>query len=110
TLKINVTLDIPGYVTQSIPTYPVSGWQNVIVHPDGTPDGTLSYENKTYNELYYEDATIKATPPTQGFVIKKSNLNSDLKTYTSALGLNTSEQNEFLAYWVPRLTKLNAPY
>ena len=60
--------------------------------------------------MYYEDATIKAQPPTQGFVIKTSDLASSLRTYTTELGLNTKEQNEFLAYWVPRLTNLGAPY
>jgi hypothetical protein len=110
TMNIDVSLDIPGFVTASIPTYPANGWQNVIVHPQGTADGTLSYNNKTYNELYYEDETTKATPPTQGFVIKSADLTSELRTYTTKLGLNTNEQNEFLNYWVPRLTQLNAPY
>jgi hypothetical protein len=110
TVKINVTLDIPGYVTESIPTYPENGWQNVIVHPEGTKDGTLLYNNKTYNELYYEDATIKATPPQEGYVIKTADLAADLRKYTAKLGLNAPEQDEFLAYWVPRLTQLKAPY
>lgn len=109
-LSINVSLDIPGVITASVPQYSANGWQNVIVHPEGTPDGTLLYNNELYNELYYEDATIKAQPPTQGFVIKTSDLASSLRTYTTELGLNTKEQNEFLAYWVPRLTNLGAPY
>jgi hypothetical protein len=110
TKSINVKLDIPGFVTASIPHYPANGWQNVTVHPEGTPDGTLLYNNQSYKELYYEDETIKAQPPTQGFVIKTSDLDSSLRTYAEKLGLNTDEQNEFLAYWVPRLTALNAPY
>jgi hypothetical protein len=110
TLSINVSLDIPGVVTASIPHYPANGWQNVTVHPAGTSDGTLLYNNKIYNELYYEDATIKTQPPTQGFVIKTSELKPSLLSYTLKLGLNSSEQNEFIAYWVPRLTSLKTPY
>ena len=110
TLSVNVLLDIPGFVTASIPTYPANGWQNVLVHPNGTPDGTLRYEDKNYNELYYEDETIKAQSPTTGFVIKTSDLTSSLRTYTTKLGLTLGEQNEFIAYWVPKLTNLNSPY
>lgn len=110
TLSINVSLDIPGFITKSIPSYPAGGWQDVIVHPTGTADGTLSYNNQTYKELYYEDATIKAQPPTQGFVIKTTDLETSLRTYTAELGLTTGEQNEFISYWVPRLTDLKAPY
>ncbi|HVA96726.1 MAG TPA: hypothetical protein VND99_03650 [Candidatus Acidoferrales bacterium] len=110
TLSISVSLDIPGVITASIPQYPAKGWQNVIVHPQGTTDGTLYYNNKSLNELYYEDATIKAQPPTEGFVIKTTDLTTSLRTYTAKLGLNANEQNEFIAYWVPRLTNLNAPY
>ncbi len=110
TLSVDVKLDIPGFVTESIPHYPANGWQNVTVHPQGTIDGTLSYQNKSYKELYYEDETSKATPPQEGFVIKTSDLKPSLREYTAKLGLNASEQAEFLNYWVPRLTDLHVPY
>ncbi len=105
-MLVNVKLTIPGTVTVSIPTYPETGWQNVLAHPDGR----LEYQGKAYSELYYETAVTKTVKPTTGIVISKQNLQTSLISLTTHLGLLPSEQKEFMEYWLPRLTKLNSPY
>lgn len=102
--SVSVKLTIPGVITTSIPQYN-NGW-NVIA----SPDGTLISNGQKYTELFYETAQTPATPPSKGWVIKTSDLKAKLTEITSALGLNRREQNEFLAYWLPRLNSLNKPY
>lgn len=103
---INVSITLQGQITASIPNYPQNGWTNILAQPDGT----LTSNGQTYHELYYESDTIKATPLQEGVFIPTSKLTPELTTLTSQLGLNSSEQSEFIAYWVPRLKGLDAPY
>ncbi|MCL6096538.1 MAG: hypothetical protein M1444_02525 [Patescibacteria group bacterium] len=105
--RVWVEVTIPGEITVSIPKYEESqGWKDVLAYPDGT----LIYQGKTYSELFYETMQERTTPPENGWVVKTSDLKGKLTEITSALGLNRREQNEFLAYWFPRLNSLNKPY
>lgn len=107
TTLVDVSLSIPGIVTVSNPLYPEGGWKNVEAHPDGS----LKYNGSTYKELYYETAlTTKSPQPTQGIFIPKDTLEEQLTTITTQLGLLPIERQEFLDYWIPRLTALNTPY
>jgi hypothetical protein len=102
---VSVTLNIPGSIVESIPTYINGGW-TVLAHPNGS----LEYLGKTYSELYYESSVNKVNPPKQGFVFAKSQAEGKLKEITTRLGLIKPEQDEFLSYWLPRINQLNAPY
>ncbi len=103
---VNVSLKIPGIITESIPTYPENGWQNVLA----SPGGTLTYQNSVYHELYYESAVGGVKAPSTGVVIPVSDLQTKLTTLTSRLGLLHKEQQEFLDYWLPKLEDLHTPY
>jgi len=102
---VNVTLNIPGSIVESIPRYVDSGW-TVLAHPNGN----LEYLGKNYPELYYESSVTKVNPPQQGFVVEKSQAKTTLIEITTKLGLIKSEQIEFLSYWLPKLDNLNSPY
>lgn len=105
--NVSVKVTVPGKITVSIPQYEAeTGWQNILAYPDGT----LIYQGKKYSELFYETLQEKATPPNNGWLVKAADLNGKLTEITSNLGLNSKEQNEFLAYWLPRLKDLNKPY
>lgn len=101
-----VSLQIPGTITVSIPEYPKNGWQDILAYPDGT----LSYQEKTYKELYYETAVKNIKAPEAGIIIPKQDLVQRLTAFTARLGLLPDEQAEFLTYWLPRLQGLRAPY
>ena len=104
--SVDVTLTIPGEIYISIPSYPQSGWKNVLAEPDGT----LTYQGKTYHELYYESKVNTNLKPAGGIIIPMSELSGKLSELTGKLGLKSSEQKEFLAYWLPKLEELQKPY
>ncbi|HVT00981.1 MAG TPA: hypothetical protein VHE53_01965 [Patescibacteria group bacterium] len=103
--KVNVKVTIPGKITVSIPEYK-NEWENVLADPDGK----LSYQGKTYPYLFYETMQDKANSPTYGAFVLKKDLRNELIKITSALGLNKSEQKDFLSYWIPRLNEVNKKY
>ncbi|HSW47981.1 MAG TPA: hypothetical protein VLG67_02770 [Candidatus Saccharimonadales bacterium] len=103
---VDVAVKVPGRVIISDPLYPEAGWKNVLANPNGS----LIYKNQKYKELFYETDVDKVNAPDNGIVIAKADLQQKLTEATSKLGLNKPEQDEFLEYWVPRLTGLNSPY
>ena len=102
---VNVSINIPGSIVESIPTYVNGGW-TVLTHPNGS----LEYLDKIYTELYYESSVTKVNPPKQGFVVTKSQAEAKLIEITTKLGLIKPEQDEFLSYWLPQINKLSVPY
>lgn len=103
---VNVKINTPGSIVESIPFYPNEGWKNILAHPNGN----LEYLGKTYKELYYESSVPKVNPPKEGFVVRKNKTEEKLRELTSRLGLIKSEQEEFLNYWLPKVNNLNSPY
>lgn len=103
---LDVALQIPGRITISDPLYPDGGWKQV----QAAPNGILTYQGHTYPYLYYETEVEKPAIPTQGWVIRTTHLKPMLSLLTERFGLLPKEQNDFLDYWVPRLTSLNRPY
>ncbi len=106
TTFIDVKLTIPGIIYISIPDYPRQGWENIEAHPDGK----LIYRGKQYPNLYYESQVERVNVPKNGVFIKTSDLQEELIKITYALGLNKTEQEEFLDYWLPKLYDLKSPY
>jgi hypothetical protein len=102
---VDVTLGRPETLVESIPEYG-NGWKNVLA----LPGGILKYQNNYFRELYYESSVEKVMAPDNGIFIKAGNLNTELKTKTEELGLNSYESEEFVEYWTPRLEALNKPY
>lgn len=104
---VDVKLDIPGYVTVSLPHYPENtGWQQVLA----LPGGILHYKNASYYSLYYETAVTKTIIPDTGIFIKSENLSSELTNLALRFGLNAFETKEFMDYWLPELNALQKPY
>ena len=103
---VDVKLNIPGEIYISIPLYPDDGWKNILAEPDGS----LTYNAKTYHELYYESKVKINEVPTDGIIIPVSRLKEKLWEITQKLGLKSSEQSEFLEYWLPKLRDLNKQY
>lgn len=101
---LNVKLTLDGELTVSNPPYdPVNGWK-VTAYPDGTiQSGTLAYPY-----LYYEAALNNVTIPKEGFVVEQEKLRTFLITLLSKIGFNDREINDFLIYWLPRLS--DKPY
>jgi hypothetical protein len=103
---VSVKLTVPGSIVASDPHYPEIGWQ----HIEAYPSGLFEYQGKHYHELFYEASVTPIDPPTNGIIVPTANLEIELANLTRQLGLLPSEQQEFLHYWLPRLTQLHAPY
>lgn len=103
---VTVKLKIPGKVVISDPLYPNDGWKNVLAYPDGT----LFYKGKKYKELFYESKVDIKINPKKGIIIPIEKLNIELSSIIDKLGLIGPEKQEFMEYWIPRLSKLNAKY
>lgn len=106
TTKVSVAVQTPGVIYKSIPFYPKEGWQDVIAQPDGD----LMYQNKHYSELYYESAVSFTPAVSDGIIIPKSQLENSLSVIIAKLGLKPTERDEFLAYWMPKVSALSGKY
>lgn len=105
---VSVQVKTQGKVVVSDPKIEMgNSWTNVLAHPGGM----LSYQGKSYSELFYETESSTLSAPKKGIVIKTSELASQLRKNISLLGLTKeNEQQEFLDWWLPRLQALNSPY
>lgn len=97
---VTVTLDLMGKMTCSYPEYG-NGW-NVTAYPDGKvfDKGTSRY----YDYLFWEgeqemgdDVFEKAA------CVASEDSASFLEEYLAASGLNDSEIDDFISYWLPKL-------
>lgn len=94
--NVNVKVNTTGFLTLSIPDYPLNGWDVL-----ANPNGTIYYGNKAYPYLYYESKVLdsKVQVPDKGFVVKKTELANLFDNILPRLGLSQNEAREFKAYW-----------
>lgn len=110
---LNIKLILDGELTVSNPPYnPETGWD-----VRATPDGFLTRSDLVrgptsmqtiYPYLYYEANLSNIEIPKEGFVVEKEKLRTFLITLLSKIGFNDREINDFLTYWLPRLS--DKPY
>ncbi len=101
--EINVKLNLDGKLTVSDPVYnPTNGW-NVLALPDGTIKQPLNMTEYPY--LYYEADLNNVNIPKEGWVVEKSNLKDQISKLLNQIGFNGKETDDFLSYWLPRLTE-----
>lgn len=97
---INVKLDLDGEFTCTYPKYDDSeGWNCTAL-----PNGMLTDEDgKEYTYLYWE-ADLDFTPDfSEGFCVKGEDTAEFLEEALTELGLNVSERNTFIMYWLPQM-------
>lgn len=97
---LSVEVSPQGYISQSIPNYGQKGWQAVMAYPDGT----LNYQQTSYPYLYYEAVIHNLTVPKNGWIVRREDLKTFFATTLPRLGLNSREQQDFISYWLPKLT------
>lgn len=103
-IEISVTNDFKGKVMNTYPLYK-NGW-NVIAEPNGT---LLNLDDKrTYYYLFWDGAysfTPKHYQYENGFYVKKKDNIKFLQEKLELIGLNNTEINDFIVYWLPELNK-----
>ena len=107
-MLVDVSVRTEGAVVISDPQIEKGNkWTNVMAHPNGI----LFYKDKPYRELFYETESRAVNQPKAGLVMKKENLEKDLKDFVEKLGLTREdEKDEFLDWWLPRLRSYNSAY
>lgn len=101
---IKLTLDFKGKLQTTYPKY-VDNWE-VTAYPNGQIFDKKS--QRFYNSLFWDgmlDFPKEHYNYQTGFVIPKNKLTSFLIEKLEFIGLNTSETNDFIQYWLPFLEK-----
>ncbi len=91
-----------GKIDFSYPEYD-KGWK-VMAHPDGT----LEQGNKTYDYLFWDGPLDVAYPEEkfeEGWIVSKDSLVPFFERELTNMGLNHTERNDFITFWVPELMK-----
>lgn len=97
--EVNVQLDLDGEFTVLYPKYPEVGWTVT-----AAPDGTLTDENgRNYDYLYWEGMLNMEADFSEGFCVPGEDSAEFLEYALDELGLNESEANTFIMYWLPEL-------
>jgi len=100
--KSNIHVEVApvGKFTQTIPLYPVGGW-NVTA----SPDGEIAYKNATYPYLYWEAAIPDKllNVPQKGYSVPRKDLAKLFENILPKLGLNEREKLQFTNYWLKAL-------
>ncbi len=102
--SISIKNTFKGKVINTYPPYK-NGW-NVIAEKNGE---LLNLDdNRKYNYLFW-DGTYNFTDEhfnySNGFYVKKENNIKFLQEKLETLGLNNTEINDFIVYWLPELNK-----
>lgn len=108
--NVTVRLGKPEELTVSYPAYNAStGWR-VLAKPSGELVDLSSGRN--LYALYYEsnlsDNEFKVEA--DGFIVKREGITSFLEDKLARLGLNEREAEEFIVYWLPRLSEHDYNY
>mgnify|MGYP003332673177 FL=1 len=97
--EVNVELDFHGDLTCTYPAYN-DGW-NVIASPDGTL--TNLSDGRTYDYLFWEGNASAEYPMDNAVCVKGEDTCAFLEEYLTAAGLNDSEIDDFITYWLPEM-------
>lgn len=100
--ETSVRLDVNGELTCTYPAYN-DGW-NITALPDGT---LVDKNDQTYNYLYFEASILTEFDFSKGYCIKGEDTAAFLENILPQLGLNRSEANEFIVYWLPLMQNNN---
>ncbi len=98
-----VSVKVDAKISVSDPAYN-NGW-NVTAQPDGT---LINSDGKSYDSLFWEGTGKEYPSITQGFVVKRDNVEATLRDHLAKLGLNQKESADFMEFWMPKMP--NKPY
>ncbi|HNR53393.1 MAG TPA: hypothetical protein PKI16_02880 [Candidatus Dojkabacteria bacterium] len=104
-IDLNVKVIPNGHLTFTSPKYPVNGW-NVTA----SVNGSVQYQNEIYPYLWWESTSYGYVTPENGWVIKKETAEEKIGGILSDYGLNQTEINDFLTYWIPKIERENSEY
>lgn len=97
--EVEVKLDYAGELTCTYPQYE-DGW-HIVAQPDGKLVDVVNGEEYSY--LFWEGKSDAEYDFSKGYIIAGEDTAEFLETKLAELGLNRTEANEFIVYWLPRM-------
>lgn len=97
---VHVSLEYPGRITESEPSYADDGWW-VTAWPDGALRDAVTGER--YRFLFWEGRDRLSFGMDTGFVVAGSESGQFLREKLTIMGLSGTETDDFVEYWLPRL-------
>lgn len=108
TKQMNVTVSVipNGNLTLIYPRFNSENSWSVVANPDGI----LAVSGQKYDYLWWESQKTGALQYRQhtGFLLSKSNLDSELTTLLKQMNLNQKEISQFKEFWLPIMNKENS--
>ena len=102
--EISIIHNFKGKILNTYPEYK-KGWK-IIASPSGKIQNIA--DNRIYNYLFW-DGTCNFPKEhynfNSGFVVEKNELVNFLQKKLALIGLNNTEINDFIVYWLPKLSK-----
>ncbi len=99
--EISVSLEYNGNLVELIPEFSTDKTWNVTANKDGK----ISVDGKTYDYLFWEGDPNYSYDFYSGFCIKGEDTKQFLEEKLTILGLNASEKEEFIEFWLPMMEK-----
>lgn len=100
--EVEVTVGTEKGLSFAYPAYN-AGWKGT-----AHPDGSMTINGKTYPYLFWEaDKTLTTDLMSQqtGFVIDREQVVAFLEEKLTAMGLNATEQTDFITFWGPQMVQ-----
>lgn len=102
TLDVSVTLDFPGKIALSYPALRHDSWQ-VRAFPGG--DLLDPASGKRYYGLFWEGGSWRAPVSDTGFCLTREDFGTSMDSLLERKGLEFRERQEFITFWIGRITK-----
>jgi len=99
--EVQLSLDYDGSLTTVYPAFTKENcWEFT-----ADKDGTITMGDREYNYLFWEGEDNRKTKIDIGYCVAKEDLVPFLEKELSELGLNDKEMDDFITYWLPRLSQ-----
>lgn len=93
--------------SKTVPDYGENGW-TVWASPKGLLKSVA--DGKTYPYLFWEGQSSEQISMEPGWTLAKADVSTQLPVALKSMGLTTRETADFMAFWLPRLQTVPAPY
>ncbi len=101
--EISVSLDYDGNLVEVLPEFNAENTWNVTANKDGQ----INFEGQTYEYLFWEGDPNYSYDFYSGFCVAGADTEAFLNEKLRYLGLNDTETEEFIEFWLPMMEKNN---
>ena len=104
---VDAKLTFDGELTTIYPDISSKNNKSNVWNVVADKDGTIHYNDNIYDYLFWEGTSNKDLKIDTGYCVAKEDTVKFLEDKLSSFGLNDSEKEDFITYWLPDLNKNN---